>query len=469
MLSGIKIKFVGDKLVLDLFGTKTEGTFKLDPTKKPRTIDLTLDDKTSQGIYELNGDSLKIVLAEPGQPRPKDFNGTASCTESASGLASSCGKAAPGEKKEKKPATPKEEDLAVKTNPVQGGPDPMAKKTDQDGLQGVWKMVSLEVSGKKMDASELAGMRLIFKGDKVTVITGGSSGTEEGTFKLDPTKKLRQLDITLLGQTMQAIYQLDGDKLTICGSEPGQEKGRPTAFKTAETKTGLLVLERAKGERPDGFAANSQVSINNLKQIVLAMHNYHGTYNKLPGAAIYSKDGKPLLSWRVAILPYVEQQALYQQFKLDEPWDSEHNKKLIPLMPRLYTPYTSGEQRKTMTPYRVFTGKGTLFEGFKKDIKFQDVTDGTSNTVMVVEGADQVPWTKPEEFPFDPKKDLPKLGGLPFSDRFHIAMADASVRSVNSEFDATIFRALITRNGGEVVDLDKLNKPKKDAPKKSAK
>ena len=197
MLNQIKIKFTGDKLVLDLFGTKQEGTFKLDPTKKPKTIDLTLDDKTSSGIYELTGDTLKIALAEPGKARPKDFNGTAGTENSQVSLKR--GKAK-GEKKEEKKTTSRTEVKQVSTKEVKGGPVSVGKKSDRDGLQGVWKLVALEVSGKKMDASELGGMRLIFVGDKATAIIGGLTDLEEGTWKVDPTQKPRQLDSHASGQ-----------------------------------------------------------------------------------------------------------------------------------------------------------------------------------------------------------------------------------------------------------------------------
>src|SRR5207253_8597338 len=142
-------------------------------------------------------------------------------------------------------------------------------------------------------------------------------------------------------------------------------------------------------------AAGRTTSSNNLKQMALAMHNYADVYRgDMPAHAIYSKDGRtPLLSWRVAILPYIEQDALYKQFKLDEPWDSEHNKKLIPLMPKLYAvpaaPLKPGE-----THYRVFVGGGALFD-LAKPVRLVDTTDGTSNTLMVVETADTVVWTKP--------------------------------------------------------------------------
>src|SRR5207253_5726964 len=84
-------------------------------------------------------------------------------------------------------------------------------------------------------------------------------------------------------------------------------------------------------------SAGREELTNNLKQIAIAFHNYASAHrDHFPAAAIYSKDGKPLLSWRVALLPYLEQDNLYKQFKLDEPWDSEHNKKLIARMPKVF-------------------------------------------------------------------------------------------------------------------------------------
>ena len=78
------------------------------------------------------------------------------------------------------------------------------------------------------------------------------------------------------------------------------------------------------------------VCINNLKQIGLAMHNYHDRHKSLPSAYTVDKAGKPLLSWRVLILPYLDQEALYKEFHLDEPWDSEHNKPLSAMVVKVY-------------------------------------------------------------------------------------------------------------------------------------
>jgi RNA polymerase sigma factor (sigma-70 family) len=204
-------------------------------------------------------------------------------------------------------------------------------------------------------------------------------------------------------------------------------------------------------------AKERQQSANRLKEIALGMHYYHDTFGTLPPAAVVSKAGKPLLSWRVLILPHVGQENLFKQFKLDEPWDSAHNKKLLDKMPDVYASVGKAKDRHS-TFYQVFTGPGTVFEG-QKGQRLLDITDGTSNTALVVEAAKAVPWTKPADLVYDPKKPLPKLGGV-FGGDFTMALADGSVQYVRKGFNEKIMRALITRNGGEVFNFDDLN-PKK--------
>jgi prepilin-type processing-associated H-X9-DG protein len=197
-------------------------------------------------------------------------------------------------------------------------------------------------------------------------------------------------------------------------------------------------------------AARSQ-SANNLKQIGIAMHTYHDKYGHFPPAATYDKDGKPLLSWRVLILPFLEQNELYKEFKLDEPWDSEHNKKLLARMPKTYdTPSEKKERNHTFI--QVFVGKMAAFEG-KTGRKIPEFTDGTSNTILVVETEKEVPWTKPADLPFDPDKPLPKLGGV-YTNGFNALFADGSVRFISQAITEKTLRAVITRNGGEVIGDD---------------
>jgi hypothetical protein len=190
-------------------------------------------------------------------------------------------------------------------------------------------------------------------------------------------------------------------------------------------------------------------SANNLKQIGLAWHNYHDTIGHFPCNEV-SKDGKPLLSWRVQILPYIEEDELYKQFKLDEPWDSEHNKKLIDKMPKIYAPVRA-KADPGMTFYQVFTGKhGLIKSGEKRGLA--TVTDGLSNTFMCVEAAKAVIWTKPDDLVFD-GKDIPAVGGL-FDGRFHAVMGDGAVRRFRKDVNAETMRRLIDPQDGEPVDIE---------------
>ena len=235
----------------------------------------------------------------------------------------------------------------------------------------------------------------------------------------------------------------------------------------------------------------------NLKQIMLAIHHYSDTTKFLPSDLLDQAD-KPLLSWRVAILPYLgkEYEALYKQFKLDEPWDSEHNFKLLAKMP---TVYRVGIEAKdsSHTYYQAFAGPDTPLhpqptpaimggEGGPpmmgsapsglgnpgaappigpgppmgsggssapariKRIGLMNVTDGTSNTIGVVEAGPSVAWTKPADLPFDPSKPLTKLSG-PFSNALHVAMLDGSTHALKRGIDEKVMRHLITMSDGHVT------------------
>jgi prepilin-type processing-associated H-X9-DG protein len=208
-------------------------------------------------------------------------------------------------------------------------------------------------------------------------------------------------------------------------------------------------IERVK------WARDRTVSQNNLKQIVLAFLNHEAAIRTFPGDVV-DKNGKPLLSWRVQILPYLEQQRLYQQFKLDEPWDSENNKKLLEEMPKIYAP-VRGKADKGKTFYQAFSGSGALMGG--KAVKIVDITDGTSQTFSAIEAGEAVEWTKPADIAFDPKKPLPKLGGI-FDGDFNVAMCDGSVRYVAKGVKEENLKKFITIAGGEVIGDKDLNPEK---------
>jgi hypothetical protein len=189
--------------------------------------------------------------------------------------------------------------------------------------------------------------------------------------------------------------------------------------------------------------------MNNLRQIALAMHSYAEAHDRrLPPAAVFGKDGRPLLSWRVLLLPYLdpEQKELYGQFRLDEPWDSPHNLPLLKQMPVVYKhPGFEATNDPCNTHFRVFVGKGTAFEGAHGLHLKNDFTSGLANTILVVEAAEAVPWTKPDELPYAADQPLPAMGNLWKDTGFYIVLGDCSVRCIEPQDSEAELRKAITR------------------------
>jgi RNA polymerase sigma factor (sigma-70 family) len=267
------------------------------------------------------------------------------------------------------------------------------------------------------------------------VVSAQAAALTKGALRTMFCKRLALVGVVLLG--------LAGAGLLL---SQGRAAGQPEAKQERPA--------RAKGE-----AEAIREGKKNLQRLATVMHDYESTHGQLPPAAIVSKAGKPLLSWRVLLLPYLGEDKLFQQFKLDEPWDSAHNKKLLAKMPRIYAPPRARPKEPGTTPLQVFTGKGTVFEG-NRGARITDITDGTSLTILIVEASKAVPWTKPEDLPFEAGKPLPRLGGR-FAAGFLIAFADGSVFLGKKDFDQDTLRAAITRNGGEVLDPDKLKAQEK--------
>ncbi len=200
-------------------------------------------------------------------------------------------------------------------------------------------------------------------------------------------------------------------------------------------------------------------TLNSLKQIGLAMHNFHDAYGHFPPQSLASKDGKRLLSWRVLILPFLEHTALYQEFHLDEAWDSPHNIKLVAKMPFAYR----GSQTD---PEVIAAGKTRMVAPLTKDsifgrpgggISFRSIKDGTSNTLLVVEAApDQaVIWTKPEDVEM-PQENLLSVLLDAAADGFHALIADGSARLFPQTVDDETLKAVLSIDGKEVISFDKL-------------
>jgi hypothetical protein len=193
-------------------------------------------------------------------------------------------------------------------------------------------------------------------------------------------------------------------------------------------------------------AARRNVSMNNLKQMMIAEQNALDTGGAFPATGDKTKSQ---LSWRVRILPFIEEEALYKKFRLDEPWDSENNRALIGQMPQLFeSPGVDLPAGKTC--YLAVTGPGTAFDDGTKGPTVRDFTDGLSRTVVVVEAdPDQaVEWTKPDDWQFDPTKLRHGLGKLRRSG-FLAGFADASIAFIHNDESDKAVHAMMTRAGGE--------------------
>jgi prepilin-type processing-associated H-X9-DG protein len=247
----------------------------------------------------------------------------------------------------------------------------------------------------------------------------------------------------------------DGLETAARRSLPGQDIGASAPVMAA------LLLPSVSSARE---AARRSECANNLKQIGLALLVYEDTHKAFPPAYTVDNSGKPLLSWRVLILPYLEHEPLYRQFHLDEPWDSDHNKKLIASMPSVFR-CPSGEPLAGKTTYLTVRGKDTIFPGSEKGISIAAIRDGTAYTILVVDAGDQsaVEWTRPDDFTPDPKEPTKGLLGH-HPGGFNVAMVDGSVRFISAAVDPKLLRALFTRNGGERVDMEQLYGPPRRRP-----
>jgi len=220
-------------------------------------------------------------------------------------------------------------------------------------------------------------------------------------------------------------------------------------------------------------------SINNLKQIVLAMHNFESTYGEFPPAVIHGPDGKPWHSWRVLILPFLERVDLYNSYDFSQPWDSPKNKALIDKRPAVYRDPIHRDTTETDTHYAALVGPGAIFrpDGAKQTdpkkpplgkggLGIRNITDGTSNTVIIssVEPGRKIPWTKPEDIDVGPAfKGFGQPGGIAAPYTFHgpgggkaapFAFADGSVRMIGASVNPRVLEALITCAGNEVISSD---------------
>ena len=225
--------------------------------------------------------------------------------------------------------------------------------------------------------------------------------------------------------------------LAAAGSGPGVEAGEPGA---------------------EDLAAARKRGADNFRAVARAVLEYvHDKKGPVPPPAVLGPDGRPLYSWRVLVLPYLGEKRLYEQFRLDEPWDGPHNKGLLAKMPEVFAPARGKPREAGFTFCQAVVGPGAGWEPRQRLRYPGSYPDGTYGTVMLAEAAEAVPWSKPADLPYDPQKPLPRFGGL-FPDGFHVAMWNGDTRFFKRDFDQRQMRNVLTRAGGEVMDFANLER-----------
>ncbi len=200
--------------------------------------------------------------------------------------------------------------------------------------------------------------------------------------------------------------------------------------------------------------------VNNLKQIGIALYNYHGSHKVFPPAYIADAQGKPMHSWRVVLLPYFEDDStrqLAEQYNFDEPWNSPHNRALAGAMPAVYR-CPSDESNTTQANYAAVVGPQTGWPG-THGINARDVADGTSNTIAVVEVANAgIHWMEPRDLTFEQAAQGINPRGATacissnHTDGANVLLFDASVHYLQNDIPPDLLRALLTANGGEPAE-----------------
>lgn len=233
-------------------------------------------------------------------------------------------------------------------------------------------------------------------------------------------------------------------------AQPPKRQGQTITWKVpveGALKSGASEVLSAALLQADEFSASRQ-----LRSLALAIHNHYSAMKRLP-SPLSGLDGKSprKLSWRIDLLPFLDENDLYQQFHLDEAWDSPHNRTLIPRMPSVFRVPQSKHQAESGLSTFVLPSNADSMWPADRALDFKDIEDGTSNTIMIVEVNDDLAqeWTKPDPFQINMQDPASQLGGH-FIDKIFFAAGDGSSGTISRDKFGDL-KALLTRSGGESV------------------
>ncbi len=205
--------------------------------------------------------------------------------------------------------------------------------------------------------------------------------------------------------------------------------------------------------------SNRSICKNHLRQISIAIHNYHQQYDCLPPAYIADETGRPLHSWRVLLLPFVGQSELHSKYDFQEPWDGPNNRRLWDKIPDIYLCPSdrASNENKLTTNYVVVVGPNTVWP-VNRATRLDDITDKHGVTLLVVEVADSgILWSEPRDLHLHSMaREVNSAAGFGICSGHtggaHVAFADGSVRLLKDELHPETMLRLLEINDGKKVD-----------------
>lgn len=329
---------------------------------------------------------------------------------------------------------------------------------------------------------------IIPRGETLLLAQDAESKKITQAIRANVTEMLEQGEAVVTFGPEAAKAVRSGPVLLVYPFEGEAQIGIKPVFPVSSRKFRQLpeVIRMAAGRSGDGSNAIAAVreaayyaqSTNNLKQILLAIHNFESAYGFLPPAVIYGPDGKPWHSWRTLLLPYLEQSELYRRYDFSQPWDSPKNKAVVETVVPVYQDPVYGKSSQPVTHYAALVGEKAIFRPTGSKISdtakpldnmkpggrtFAEITDGTSNTIMIapVSPDRKIPWAKPEDLVFDtnfPNPGDPGGIAMPYGTaegknrRAPVGRVDGSVFTLPMDTPKDTLAALITISGGEIVD-----------------
>lgn len=216
-----------------------------------------------------------------------------------------------------------------------------------------------------------------------------------------------------------------------------------------------LLLPAVQAARQAAWKAQCN---NNLKELGLALHMYHETHGSFPPPYLADANGKPIHSWRVLLLPFLDEADLHARYDYSEPWNGPHNQQLAAEMPKIFQcPSATDSSNTSMTHYVAVVGPGYFFDADRLN-RYADVLDGLSQTIALVESSGSfganVHWMSPEDLSADSLNAIingqpgPAIGSV-HTGGAHLLMGDGSVHFVQDNLPMTTLRGMLTKDGRE--------------------